>query len=157
MRVRGNANQVMDKYLALARDASSQGDRVLAENFLQHADHYFRILSAAGGAPRPQRSYDDDQPGEGNDESDDSDNQGDEQDSSQEPGDGEQPSMHAGEGRPRRGRGRGRGRERSADQANGHEDSAEGGQREKLTNGHDAEASTADESPAGEPAEATAR
>lgn len=46
IRVRGNAHQVMEKYLALARDASSQGDRVAAENYYQHAEHYFRVISA---------------------------------------------------------------------------------------------------------------
>ncbi len=44
VRVRGNAHQLMDKYLALARDASSSGDRVLAENYFQHADHYYRVI-----------------------------------------------------------------------------------------------------------------
>lgn len=34
-----------DKYLNLARDAMASGDRVEAENYLQHADHYFRVLS----------------------------------------------------------------------------------------------------------------
>lgn len=46
VRVRGNAHQVMEKYLALARDASSQGDRIAAENYYQHAEHYFRVISA---------------------------------------------------------------------------------------------------------------
>lgn len=46
-RVRGNAHQLMDKYLALARDASASGDRVLAENYFQHADHYYRVMSSA--------------------------------------------------------------------------------------------------------------
>ena len=45
-RVRGNAQQLMDKYLTLARDANSNGDRVLAENYLQHSDHYFRVINA---------------------------------------------------------------------------------------------------------------
>lgn len=45
-RMRGNAQQLMEKYLALARDASSSGDRVLAENYFQHADHYYRVLNA---------------------------------------------------------------------------------------------------------------
>lgn len=45
-RPRGNAQQLMEKYLALARDASSAGDRVLAENYFQHADHYYRVLNA---------------------------------------------------------------------------------------------------------------
>jgi len=47
-KVRGTANQVYEKYLALARDASSSGDRVMAENFFQHAEHYFRIMLANG-------------------------------------------------------------------------------------------------------------
>lgn len=56
-RIRGNAHQVMEKYLALARDASSQGDRVAAENYYQHAEHYFRLLNAFNqntGQRRPQ-------------------------------------------------------------------------------------------------------
>jgi hypothetical protein len=47
-RVRGTAQQVMEKYLAMARDAASSGDRILAENFYQHAEHYFRIANANG-------------------------------------------------------------------------------------------------------------
>ena len=47
-RVRGNAHQLLDKYLALARDATTVGDRVLAENYFQHADHYYRLMSVAG-------------------------------------------------------------------------------------------------------------
>jgi hypothetical protein len=46
VRVRGNAYQVMEKYLTLARDASASGDRIAAENFYQHAEHYYRILNA---------------------------------------------------------------------------------------------------------------
>jgi len=46
IRVRGNAHQVLEKYLALARDASSQGDRIAAENFYQHAEHYFRMINS---------------------------------------------------------------------------------------------------------------
>lgn len=45
IRIRGNAFQVHEKYLALARDASSAGDRIAAENYLQHAEHYFRIMA----------------------------------------------------------------------------------------------------------------
>ena len=44
VRIRGTANQIYDKYLALARDASSSGDRVKAESYLQHAEHYFRVI-----------------------------------------------------------------------------------------------------------------
>lgn len=47
-RVRGNAYQVLEKYLAMAREANTAGDRVAAENYLQHAEHYYRVISASG-------------------------------------------------------------------------------------------------------------
>jgi hypothetical protein len=56
VRVRGTASQVFEKYQALARDAMSAGDRVMAENYLQHAEHYFRILQSF----QPQPSENDD-------------------------------------------------------------------------------------------------
>ena len=46
VKIRGNATQIHDKYLQLARDASSSGDRVRAENLYQHAEHYYRIIQA---------------------------------------------------------------------------------------------------------------
>lgn len=53
-RIRGNANQVYDKYLALGRDAYSSGDRIAAENFFQHAEHYYRIVVAIEAARAQQ-------------------------------------------------------------------------------------------------------
>jgi len=47
IKIRGSAAHVYDKYLQLARDANTAGDRVMAENYLQHAEHYFRILRDA--------------------------------------------------------------------------------------------------------------
>ena len=47
-RVRGNSSQIYEKYQQLARDASSSGDRVAAENYYQHAEHYFRMMEVAG-------------------------------------------------------------------------------------------------------------
>ncbi len=46
-KVRGTPQQIIEKYETLARDAQTSGDRVMAENFLQHAEHYARMLSAA--------------------------------------------------------------------------------------------------------------
>ncbi|HEV2561135.1 MAG TPA: DUF4167 domain-containing protein [Rhizomicrobium sp.] len=46
IKIRGSAAHVYEKYLQLARDANSSGDRVMAENYLQHAEHYYRILAA---------------------------------------------------------------------------------------------------------------
>jgi Domain of unknown function (DUF4167) len=51
VKVRGAAQHIFEKYSQLARDAGSAGDRVLAENYLQHAEHYFRVLRAM----QPQR------------------------------------------------------------------------------------------------------
>ena len=46
IKIRGSAAHVYEKYLQLARDANSGGDRVMAENYLQHAEHYYRIMAA---------------------------------------------------------------------------------------------------------------
>jgi hypothetical protein len=50
IRVRGTAQQLSEKYLQLGRDATSGGDRVMAESYFQHAEHYFRILNAINQA-----------------------------------------------------------------------------------------------------------
>jgi len=82
IRVRGTAQQLFEKYLQLGRDATSSGDRVMAEGYFQHAEHYFRILNAMNQATqqgqqqqngqyqrRPYQGNDDGQPpGEPSDE-----------------------------------------------------------------------------------------
>lgn len=60
-RVRGNASQIYEKYQQLARDAASSGDRVGAENFLQHAEHYYRLMSA-NAAKNEQRNASEETP-----------------------------------------------------------------------------------------------
>jgi len=50
VKIRGNAQHVAEKYLQLARDAHTSGDPVGAENYLQHAEHYFRIIASAQAA-----------------------------------------------------------------------------------------------------------
>src|SRR5690606_10949361 len=60
VKIRGTAQQIADKYAALARDAQSSGDRVMAENYLQHAEHYNRLIAAAMAqlqAQQPVRDY----------------------------------------------------------------------------------------------------
>jgi hypothetical protein len=47
VKIRGSAQQIAEKYTTLARDAQSSGDRVVAESYLQHAEHYNRIIAAA--------------------------------------------------------------------------------------------------------------
>ena len=54
VKIRGTASQVYEKYLQLARDANSSGDRIQAENYHQHAEHYFRILQASQAAQNAQ-------------------------------------------------------------------------------------------------------
>lgn len=46
IKIRGTAGNIYEKYLQLARDAGLAGDRVAQENFLQHAEHYYRIMMA---------------------------------------------------------------------------------------------------------------
>jgi hypothetical protein len=58
VKIRGNAYQVFERYIALAREAATSGDRIAAENLYQHAEHYFRIMNANGeghGNPHGQR------------------------------------------------------------------------------------------------------
>jgi hypothetical protein len=50
VKIRGTAQHVAEKYLQLARDAHTGGDPVAAENYLQHAEHYFRLIAAAQAA-----------------------------------------------------------------------------------------------------------
>jgi hypothetical protein len=63
IKIRGSAPHVYEKYLQLARDANSSGDRVMAENYLQHAEHYYRIMAAQQvqqqqyQAAQPQQPY----------------------------------------------------------------------------------------------------
>ena len=66
-RQRGNANQLLEKYKSLARDASQQGDRVTAEYFMQYADHYYRVLNdyrVRENEARPQARRDNDDEGD---------------------------------------------------------------------------------------------
>ena len=60
IKIRGNAYQVFERYVALAREAAASGDRIAAENLYQHAEHYFRFMNAkgepnsqGGAPPRP--------------------------------------------------------------------------------------------------------
>jgi len=69
LRIRGTSQQLFEKYLQLGRDATSGGDRVMAESYFQHAEQYFRILNAMNQAaqqgqpngqqqqPGPRRPY----------------------------------------------------------------------------------------------------
>ncbi|MEO8668524.1 MAG: DUF4167 domain-containing protein [Bauldia sp.] len=55
VKIRGTALHIAEKYVQLARDAHSSGDRVASENYLQHAEHYYRMVAAAQAQmPQPQ-------------------------------------------------------------------------------------------------------
>lgn len=58
-RIRGNASQVYEKYIGLARDATSASDRIAAEAYYQHAEHYYRIVndSTDPESPGSQRAH----------------------------------------------------------------------------------------------------
>ena len=59
IKVRGTPNQIFDKYISLARDASVAGDRIASESYFQHAEHYYRIVNASSDASnRLQQSLD---------------------------------------------------------------------------------------------------
>jgi uncharacterized protein DUF4167 len=47
VKIRGNPAHIAEKYMQLARDAQSSGDPIAAENYYQHAEHYFRVIAAA--------------------------------------------------------------------------------------------------------------
>src|SRR6185295_17294557 len=78
VKIRGTAAQIYEKYAQYARDAQSGGDRVKYENYLQHAEHYFRVMAATmprdrmfqpqgeGGLPAPQQGMGGEHPGQMN-------------------------------------------------------------------------------------------
>jgi uncharacterized protein DUF4167 len=83
VKIRGTASHVAEKYLQLARDAQSSGDPVAAENYYQHAEHYFRLIAAAQEQFRQSQPYY--QPG--------GEQRGNVSDEGYDDGDGEQPSI----------------------------------------------------------------
>lgn len=83
VKIRGTAAHIAEKYVTLARDAQSSGDIIVAESYLQHAEHYNRIIMAAqaerqNGADRPPHVS-----GNGRDQHDDSDQDGEDQEVTQ--------------------------------------------------------------------------
>ena len=57
VKIRGTASHVAEKYVQLARDATTSGDPVTAENYHQHAEHYLRLIAAAQEQFRQQNPY----------------------------------------------------------------------------------------------------
>ena len=55
VKIRGNPSQIFEKYQSLAHDANTSGDRVRAENYLQHAEHYYRIFSEMNAQRQQQQ------------------------------------------------------------------------------------------------------
>jgi len=57
VKIRGTASHIAEKYMQLARDAQASGDPVAAENYFQHAEHYFRLIAAAQEQFRQANPY----------------------------------------------------------------------------------------------------
>jgi hypothetical protein len=74
VKVRGTAAHIAEKYVQLARDAQTSGDPILAEAYLQHAEHYFRVIAAAQPQFNVQQPFG--QPQEEEEEGDDMDFEG---------------------------------------------------------------------------------
>jgi hypothetical protein len=93
VKIRGTASHIAEKYLQLARDAQASGDPVSAENYLQHAEHYFRLIAAAQEQFRQAAPFFRGEAGmDGRDEMrDDTVDEGDDEPAGQ-PGAGEQPA-----------------------------------------------------------------
>jgi hypothetical protein len=66
VKIRGSASHVYEKYLQLARDANTSGDRVAAENYLQHAEHYYRMMAAQAQQQQQYQQQRNQQPYNGN-------------------------------------------------------------------------------------------
>lgn len=141
-KVRGPAAMIHERYLQLARDAASSGDRVLSENYMQHADHYFRLWrSIQPAAPPPQQMSDRFEEGEGDEEGSAEMEGGDEGEMAAEGGEqpdvefpqGQQPQQQFDrEGGDQRRRGRGRRHRYRPNEGEGGEprEAREGGERE---------------------------
>lgn len=93
VRIRGTAQQLFEKYLQLGRDATGSGDRVMAESYFQHAEHYFRILNAINQATQQGAPQQNGQPQRRSPGQDSADGDMDEDDDSQLPGVGDQPGQ----------------------------------------------------------------
>lgn len=76
VKIRGTAHHVAEKYLQLARDAQTSGDPVMAESYLQHAEHYFRLIATAQLAQQQAQPGYNRPPGEIDAEEDDEDDFG---------------------------------------------------------------------------------
>ena len=54
VKIRGNPSHIAEKYIQLARDAQASGDPIAAENYYQHAEHYYRVIASAQEQFRPR-------------------------------------------------------------------------------------------------------
>ena len=132
VKVRGTAQQVLEKYQSLARDAYSAGDRILSEGYWQHAEHYLRILSEnnesqgrdGNNRPRTHGNRDEDMDAEfGDDENNANDQAADDRNNGNVERNNDRKNDRnndrGGEGRPQtnQNRGRGRGRRNGAGDA----------------------------------------
>src|SRR6266540_1777568 len=80
VKIRGNPSHIAEKYVQLARDALTSGDPISAENYYQHAEHYYRVIAAAQEQFRQNNPHfsrpENEQPGAREGNFDDSDDEG---------------------------------------------------------------------------------
>ena len=130
VKIRGTASHVAEKYMSLARDALASGDMVTAESYLQHAEHYNRIIMAAQAQAAAAPQAGDPQQANGNS------NRGRQNaDDGNEGETGDEAKAEEESDAPAEGRSRGRGRPRrngahAASEANGAEQPVEPGAAE---------------------------
>ena len=55
VKIRGNPSQIFEKYQSLTQDAATSGDRVMSENYFQHAEHYYRVSSEMNAQRQQQQ------------------------------------------------------------------------------------------------------
>lgn len=112
VKIRGTAQHIAEKYMNLARDAQSSGDRVMAENYLQHAEHYNRIIMTAQAQMQERFQRDDNQPQNRDSQDQDQDQDDDDRDNSDEKDSGgQEPRAERSDRQPRQDRGNRRDRQ----------------------------------------------
>lgn len=141
VKIRGNASHIAEKYSSLARDALSNGDTVMAENYFQHAEHYNRIIAAAQAQSKSEENQQSlngrgPQPGTSDDESNSADNanQSDDAVAADSSADDDQKNDDKAERKQSRGR---RTKRAASEKSGNDEDDTASQSKEAEVNGHD--------------------
>ena len=105
VKIRGSAQQVLEKYLQYARDAQTSGDRIMSEAYFQHAEHYQRLLASMQPREKPRREREEGEAGGETEEAAPAETEGEAAAATAESSEaGDMPDAEKDEARPRRGR-----------------------------------------------------